>query len=73
MFATIEAKLLARKSLLFSKDDIWVEKDNSSFDLTMGAEICQIVGLYLLDKLLNLLGKENVGLYRDDGLVAVNN
>ena len=40
-----------------------------SFD---GAEICKIVGLYLLDKLSNLLGNENVGLYRDDGLAAIN-
>ena len=40
-----------------------------SFD---GAEICEIVGLYLLDKLPNLLGIENVGLYRDDGLTAIN-
>ena len=73
---TLEAILLARKSLLFSKDEIWVKKDKSSFDVTMrsfdGAEICKIVGLYLLDKLSNLLGKENVGLYRDDGLAAIN-
>ena len=40
-----------------------------SFD---GAEICEIVGLYLLNKLSNLLGKENVGLYGDDGLAAIN-
>ena len=40
-----------------------------SFD---GAEICEIVELYLLDKLSNLLGNENVGLYRDDGLAAIN-
>ena len=53
-----------------------MKKDNSSFDVTMGsfdgAEICKIVGLYLLNKLSNLLGKENVGLYRDDGLAAIN-
>ena len=52
------------------------KKDNSSFDVTMGrfdsAETCEIVRLYLLDKLSNLLGKENVGLYRDDGLAAIN-
>ena len=36
------------------------------------AEICEIVGLYLLNKLSNLLGKENVGLYRDDSLAAIN-
>ena len=40
-----------------------------SFD---GAEICEIVGLYLLNKLSDLLGKENVGLYRNDGLAAIN-
>ena len=42
-----------------------MKKDNSSFDVTMGsfdgAEICEIVGLYLLDKLSNLLGKETLG------------
>ena len=36
-----------------------------------GAEVCELVGLYLLDKLSKLLGKDNVGLYRDDGLAAV--
>ena len=40
-----------------------------SFD---GVNICELVGLYLLDKLLNLIGRENVGLYRDDGLAVVN-
>ena len=81
MFAMIEHKAfkaisLAHKSLLFNKHEIWVKKDNSSYDVTMGsfdgAEICEIVELYLLNKLSNLLGKENVGLYRDDGLAAIN-
>ena len=48
---------------------------NELFDVTMGsfygAEVCELVGLYLLDKLSKLLGKNNVGLYRDDGLAAV--
>ena len=39
-----------------------------SFD---GAEVFELVGLYLLDKLSKLLGMDNVGLYRDDGLFAV--
>ena len=38
-----------RKSLLFSKDDVWVKKDNPSFDVTMGsqdrAEVCELVRL----------------------------
>ena len=37
-----------------------------------GGNICELVGLYLLDKLSNLIGRENVGLYRDDGLAAIN-
>ena len=37
------------------------------------AEVCELVGLYLLDKLSKLLGKDNVGLYRNDGLAAVKN
>ena len=71
---TFEAISLARKSLLFSKHEMWVKKDNSLFDVTMesfdGAEICDIAGL--LDKLSNLLGKENVGVYRNYGLAAIN-
>ena len=40
-----------------------------SFD---GAEICELVGLYLLDKLSSLIGRKNVELYRDDGVAAIN-
>ena len=36
-----------------------------------GAEICELVGLFILHKLTADLGKEYVGLYRDDGLVLV--
>ena len=39
-----------------------------SFD---GAEICEIVGLYLLNKLSKLVGNDNLGLCRDDGLAAI--
>ena len=36
-----------------------------------GAEIWELVGLYLLDKLSKLHGKYNMGLYSDDGLAAI--
>ena len=62
----------SRKSLLFNKEDVWVKKDNPDFDVTMGsfdgAEVCELVGLYLLDILKNEFGGQNTGLYRDDGL-----
>ena len=48
----------ARMSLLFDKDNVWVKKDNPEFDVTMdsydGAELCELIGLYLL----HLLTKE---------------
>lgn len=67
----------ARKSLLFNKDEIWTKKGNTLFDVTMGsydgAEICELVGLYLLDALGDRLGRGKVGLYRDDGLAVLMN
>ena len=39
-----------------------------SFD---GAEVCKLVGSYLLNKIKPLLGSSNVGLCRDDGLTIV--
>ena len=38
-----------------------------------GAEICELVGLYISDKLKNEVNKKNTGLYRDDGLIVVRN
>lgn len=46
-------------------------------DVTMGtldgAEICELFGLYILDKLSILLHMQNVRLYRHDGLAVVKN
>ena len=66
----------ARKSLLFSNAGTWVKKDDASFDVTMGsfdgAEVCELVGLYLLSRLDPLIGSSgSTGLYRDDGLAAI--
>ena len=42
------------------------------FDVTMGsydgAELCELVGLFALNKLSTLYGNDTCGLYRDDGL-----
>ena len=47
------------------------------FDVTMGsydeAEVCELVGLYILDQLGSQYYKENIGLYRDDGLAVFEN
>ena len=62
-----------RKSLLFDHQEAWREKNNSSlFDVTMssfdGAEVCELVGLYIIYILTNRFNNNDIGLYRDDGL-----
>ena len=57
----------ARKSLLFDDNGAWVKKDgNPLFIVTMGsfdnAEVCELVGLCLLNKIKPLLGSSNVSL-----------
>ena len=54
----------------------FVKSNNQSlFDVTMGsydgAEICELVGLFILNKLAIKFGKDNIGLYRDDGLILL--
>ena len=62
----------ARKSLLFQDGDVWVKKNGSLFDVTMGsfdgAEVCDLIGLYLLSELKQKFSALDLGLYRDDGL-----
>ena len=67
----------SRKSLLFDRTSVWVKKGNNSlFDVTMGsydgAELCELVGLYLLNQLSTVIDKSSVGLYRGDELAATN-
>ena len=66
----------ARKSLLFNEDEPWMKKEKEgAFDVIMGsydgAEVCELVGAYILSILGPIIGKSEVGLYRDDGLGAI--
>ena len=36
-----------------------------------GAEICELVGLFVLDQLKKIVPRQNIGLYRDDGLAVI--
>ena len=65
----------ARKSLLFNNNRTWTKRNSTNlFDVTMGsydgAEICELVGLFILSELEKRFGT-NIGLYRDDGLAAI--
>ena len=68
----------ARKSLLFDQEKPWRKKNSQCmFDVTMGsydgAEVCELVGLFILHMLKTKFNNENIGLYRDDGLAAFRN
>ena len=62
------------KALLFNKNDVRVKKDNPYFDVTIGsydgAQVCELVGLYILDIPAKEPGHDKIGLYRDDGLAC---
>ena len=67
-----------RRSLLFPNSIPWKEKTSADcFDVTMGgydrAEVCELVGLFILNQLSNIANKEDVGLYRGDGLMMLRN
>ena len=66
------------KSLLFFDTKTWNKKlTDSCFDVTMGsfdgAEICELVGLYIQSKLGKTLPKSSFGLCRDDGIALLRN
>ena len=73
----IETIRHARKSLLFDSSQTWIKRDGGLFDVTMGAydgaEVCELVGTYMLSLISNVYKKSDVGLYRDDGLAVFKN
>ena len=71
----IEIIIHSCKTILQYGDSIWVRKNNpDQFDIPMGslhgAEACELVGLFLLDKMKTILNPKEYGLYRDDGLIV---
>ena len=67
----------SRKSLLFNKSETWMKKDSALFDVAMGAfdgaEVCELVGYFLLHKLSEKYKRKSLALHRDDGLAIFKN
>ena len=67
----------AKSTLLFHTSGTYQKKtsDTSPFDITMGsydgAETCELIGTYILNKIQDIIPKENIGLYRDDGMCVI--
>ena len=63
----VKTIMLFRKSLLFNTTSVWIKRE---FDFTMGsfddAEICGLVGVYILNVIGKRYGKERVDLYGED-------
>ena len=65
------------QTLLFYNGEPWEKRSSDNlFDIPMGsfhgAEICELVGLLMLNNLSTVFTTGNYGLYRDDGLAVVN-
>ena len=66
------------KSLLVSNGRSWIKNNKSNLlDVTMGsydgADICELVGLFILKQLGKTFGNKNIVLYRDNGLATIKN
>ena len=63
----------SRKILLLRNSKPWVKKDgNEDFDVSVGCydgvDICELVGSFILNQLGPAINKNDIDLYRDDGL-----
>ena len=70
--------MYAGNTILFSNGEPWVRKDgDKNFDVIMDyydrAEICELIGTYLLNQINNVISKESIGLIRDDELLIFKN
>ena len=57
-----------KKSLLFYDNEAWKKKDtDTTFDVSMGsydgAEVCELIGIYIQSLLTNIISKGHMGLY----------
>ena len=63
---------LNKAFIIKKKAKKWIKKDGGLIDLTMGAydgaEVCELVGSYMLNLIAKRCDKKEIGLYRDDGL-----
>ena len=54
-----------------------MKREGNFFDVTMGAcdgaEVCELVSIFMLNKISEKYDKNDIGLYRDDGLAVFKN
>ena len=66
-----------RKSLLYKEGEPWIKKRTNNFDVTMrsydGADVGELISIFMLSLIGNKYNPNNIGLYRDDGLAVFKN
>ena len=54
-----------------------IKNQNNHFDVSMGlynrAEVCELIGMFMLHLISSKYNVNNIGLYRDDGLAVFKN
>ena len=73
----ITQEITQKKSLLYYNKEPWVQKGERNFDVSWGAydgaEVCELIGIFMLSLLSKRINKNHVGLYGDDGLAILKN
>ena len=63
--------------MLFHSNQPWIQRDSDTFDVTVGgyngAEISELVGIFMLSPLSKSYSSNNIGLYLDDRLSIFRN
>ena len=65
-----------RRNVLMDCDNkIWEKNSNPDFDVSTGrmdgADVSELVGIYLISRLMQKFDKSMFGIYRDDGIMVV--
>ena len=62
---------------MYKEGEPWIKKRTNNFDVTIGsydgAEVCELIGIFMLSLIGNKYNPNNIGLYRDDGLAVFEN
>ena len=63
--------------MLVNSDTAWVKTGRDNIDDTLGsfdsAQIIVLVGIYILNTLGRIVDSNNIGLYRNNGLISISN
>ena len=77
IYIYVEVIFYAQKSVLYNDGEPWVKKEGGCFDVTMGAydgaEVCELIGIYMLYLIGKKCYSKNIGLYRDNRPAVLKN